>query len=190
MRTNFEIGRHIVAHEQQGEKRAAYGKEVLKMLAERLAAEFGGGFSMTNLKLMRQFYMLNDQRISQTASDLLPLNVICQALSDQLHSGKNQMSSGQATPDDRLFSPSWSHYVFLFGIKNPDEPASTKSRLPVKTGPCANSSANSTAVSTSAWPSVGTRRVFASWRGKGKSLATFFRVHYATVSRTVKKHEL
>lgn len=34
--TNYEIGRHIVEHEQQGEKRASYGKEVLKRLAEKI----------------------------------------------------------------------------------------------------------------------------------------------------------
>jgi len=97
VRTNFEIGRHVVAHEQQGEHRAEYGKEVLKRLAERLTVEFGSGFSVTNLKLMRQFYLLNAQRISQTASDLL------------------------ATPEKRPFSLSWSHYVFLLGIKKADE---------------------------------------------------------------------
>jgi len=35
VRTNFEIGRHIVEYEQQGETRAAYGKELLALLAER-----------------------------------------------------------------------------------------------------------------------------------------------------------
>jgi ABC-type amino acid transport system permease subunit len=29
---NFEIGRHVVAHEQQGKTRAKYGREVLKRL--------------------------------------------------------------------------------------------------------------------------------------------------------------
>ena len=43
--TNFEIGRHIVEHEQQGELRAAYGKAVLKALADKLTREFGSGFS-------------------------------------------------------------------------------------------------------------------------------------------------
>ncbi|CAN5152065.1 hypothetical protein BH10PSE16_BH10PSE16_28880 [soil metagenome] len=71
VRTNFEIGRHVVAHKQQCESRAEYGKEVLKRLAERLTVEFGSGFSVTNLKFMRQFYVLNAQRIGQTASDLL-----------------------------------------------------------------------------------------------------------------------
>ena len=32
VRTDFEIGRHIVEHEQQGALRAAYGKEVLTRL--------------------------------------------------------------------------------------------------------------------------------------------------------------
>ena len=34
--TNFEIGRRIVEQEQHGKNRAAYGKEVIKALAERL----------------------------------------------------------------------------------------------------------------------------------------------------------
>ena len=69
--TNFEIGRHIVEFEQQGEGRAEYGTQMLKSLAERLTAEFGSGFSATNLKLMRQFYALHPQRMGQTASGLL-----------------------------------------------------------------------------------------------------------------------
>lgn len=119
--TNFEIGRHIIAHEQQGEKRAAYGKEVLKRLAERLTAEFGSGFSLTNLKHMRQFYLQYAHRISQTPSDLSSLKKIGQTTSDQLSdSGKNQAPSGK-TVADRLFNLSWSHYIFLLGIKNLDE---------------------------------------------------------------------
>lgn len=55
--TNFEIGRHIVEFEQQGNERAEYGMQVLKQLAERLTAEFGIGFSLSNLKLMRLFYV-------------------------------------------------------------------------------------------------------------------------------------
>lgn len=120
--TNYEIGRHIIAHEQQGEKRATYGKEVLKGLAERLTAEFCGGFSMTNLKHMRQFYLLYVSRIRQTTSDLLPQNAIGQTLSDQLaDSKKNQAVSGQTRINGRNFNLSWSHYVFLMGIKNPNE---------------------------------------------------------------------
>ena len=71
--TNFEIGRHIVEFEQQDEGRTEYGKQMLKRLAERLTAEYGSGFSATNLKLMRQFYALDAQRIGQTASGLFEI---------------------------------------------------------------------------------------------------------------------
>lgn len=53
----WQIGRLIVEDEQGGEKRAEYGKRVLPELAKRLAAEFGTGFSITNLKMFRQFYL-------------------------------------------------------------------------------------------------------------------------------------
>lgn len=83
VRTNFEIGRHIVEFEQQGEARASYGKAVLKALAEQLTLEFGSGFSETNLKLMRQFYLLNGDRIGQTVSDFSVPMAIRQTLPDE-----------------------------------------------------------------------------------------------------------
>ena len=49
--TNFEIGRRIVEQEQKGKHRAAYGKEVIKALAERLTGEFGNGFSRAILNI-------------------------------------------------------------------------------------------------------------------------------------------
>lgn len=117
VRTNFEIGRHIVEHEQQGEQRAAYGKAVVKLLADKLSREFGSGFSETSLKTMRQFYLLYAERIGQTASDVFLPPAIGQTLSDQ--SAISRQTSKSARP--RPFSLSWSHYVFLLGIKNPDE---------------------------------------------------------------------
>lgn len=53
----WQIGRLIVEGEQGGESRAEYGKGVLTVLSTRLSAEFGKGFSSTNLKLFRQFYL-------------------------------------------------------------------------------------------------------------------------------------
>jgi hypothetical protein len=71
--TNFEIGRRIVEQEQKGKGRAAYGEEVLKALAERLADEFGNGFSRSNLEYMRKFYLLYLDRatISQSLTGKL-----------------------------------------------------------------------------------------------------------------------
>ncbi|HPL97657.1 MAG TPA: PDDEXK nuclease domain-containing protein [Smithellaceae bacterium] len=113
VRTNFEIGRHIVEHEQSGEKRAAYGQDVLNRLSEKLCAEFGKGFSRSNLEYMRRFYLTYPGRgkISQTMSGKSPA-----LKKSQTNSGKSQIA-----PANNPFPLSWSHYIFLTGIKNADE---------------------------------------------------------------------
>lgn len=51
----WEIGQEI--HKACGENdRAEYGKKLLEYLSEQLTKEFGKGFTVTNLKNMRQFY--------------------------------------------------------------------------------------------------------------------------------------
>ena len=51
----WEIGQEI--HKACGENdRAGYGKKLLKYLSEQLTKEFGKGFTVANLKNMRQFY--------------------------------------------------------------------------------------------------------------------------------------
>lgn len=57
VQTCWEIGRHIVEFEQQGEARATYGKKLLPSLADSLTREFGKGFDATNLRHMRGFYL-------------------------------------------------------------------------------------------------------------------------------------
>ena len=54
----FEIGRHIVEHEQQGEARAEYGKALFKDLSAKLTARFGEGWSYPHLNNIRQFYLV------------------------------------------------------------------------------------------------------------------------------------
>lgn len=144
--TNFEIGRRIVEHEQKGAKRAAYGTELLKELSRRLTEEFGRGFSKANLEYMRRFYKEWQNRgpqIAQTVSgQLIPLPIprtpsgqskgkpIFQSLSEKLEPEKiGQSASDQLTISETLsrksgqfpFTLSWSHYVELLGIKDPDE---------------------------------------------------------------------
>ena len=53
----WNVGRLIVEDEQHGKRRAEYGKAVLSELSDTLTAEFGKGFTLTNLKSMRQFYL-------------------------------------------------------------------------------------------------------------------------------------
>lgn len=56
VQTCWQIGRHIVEFEQEGARRARYGKELLSTLAKVLTAEFGKGFDASNLRYMRLFY--------------------------------------------------------------------------------------------------------------------------------------
>lgn len=62
MRAYWNVGRLIVEHEQGGARRAAYGEAVLADLSQRLMAEFGRGFDVTNLRKMRQFYRMFEIR--------------------------------------------------------------------------------------------------------------------------------
>ncbi len=56
VQTYWGIGRHIVDFEQDGQNRAAYGKQLLSRLAESLTREFGKGFDERNLRNMRAFF--------------------------------------------------------------------------------------------------------------------------------------
>ncbi len=100
--TYFEIGHIIVEEEQKGQERAEYGKKILKELSQKLLKNFGKGFSETNLKQMRQFYLTYSK--SQT-------------LSDQLR--KTETISRKSNNID--FQLSWSHYLFLMRIENKSE---------------------------------------------------------------------
>jgi len=53
----WQIGHLIVEHEQQGQQRAAYGKQQLQQLSKQLTVEFGKGFDASNLRNMRSFYL-------------------------------------------------------------------------------------------------------------------------------------
>ena len=77
--TYWNVGRHIVEFEQQGNARAKYGTSLLSRLAQILRARVGRGYSRPNLNNMRKFYLLFP--ICQT-SDKSEL-AICQ-MSDRL----------------------------------------------------------------------------------------------------------
>jgi predicted nuclease of restriction endonuclease-like (RecB) superfamily len=98
----YEIGRMIREQEQQGADRAPYGERLLSELSEHLSAQFGKGFSVTNLKQMRQFYLAyGEDQIGQTLSD--------------------QFKHLPVSSSGRRFFLSWSHYLKLMRIPNIDE---------------------------------------------------------------------
>ena len=92
--TYYGIGRFIVEDEQNGYERAAYGKKVLKQLSEQLCAKYGNGWSYSNLRQIRQFYMVYGNLT----------DTVCQIQNDEPN-----------------FTLSWSHYLILMRIENPDE---------------------------------------------------------------------
>lgn len=53
----WQVGKYIVEYEQAGNVKAEYGKGVIDRLSKRLTVEYGGGFSTTNIRYMRQFYL-------------------------------------------------------------------------------------------------------------------------------------
>lgn len=52
----WNIGRSIV-EQQEGEDRSEYGSGLIKELSKQMTKDFGKGFTPTNLKYMRQFYL-------------------------------------------------------------------------------------------------------------------------------------
>ena len=62
------IGYEIIENEQLGASRATYGEQLLSKLSEKLIAEFGKGYSVSNLRNMRKFYQIYQDDIRQTAS--------------------------------------------------------------------------------------------------------------------------
>lgn len=111
--SNWLIGREIIEAEQQGKHRADYGENLLKNLAKQLKQDFGAGYSYSNLKYIRQFYLvfpalLSDEKIGH-------------ALRDQSFSGSEFF--GVSYPDPS-WSPgqlhpnlSWTHYRTLIRVE-------------------------------------------------------------------------
>ena len=76
--TYWQIGRIIVEYEQQNQLRAEYGKQTLRELSKALTAEFGKGFSRSNLQNMRVLYLAYPN--CQTLSGNLSWSHYCELL--------------------------------------------------------------------------------------------------------------
>ena len=111
--TKYEIGRHIVEDEQEGKARAAYGKQVLPILSQKLTDKFGSGWSLETLKSARKFYSVYaPQAIRSTA--LTKSNK--ETGKTNLVNSVNQIQIAPAEP--HKFVLSWSHYLVLMRIKD------------------------------------------------------------------------
>ena len=116
----YEIGRHIVESEQNGEQRAQYGKHILKDLSEKLTATYGAGWSYSNLRQIRQFYIIYSN-LTNTVYQIKNDNRYLSNSVKQTTKYNNDTNIGLNNLDRPKFSLSWSHYLILMRIENPDE---------------------------------------------------------------------
>lgn len=123
-------GRELVEEEQQGKKRAGYGKRLIADLSQRLTERYGKGFSVAHLKNIRQFHLTFRSRMheigytsgsqlpepkSYTVSSELAIPDKGRQMGDQLLETKGYPVGGEPRTG---FHPdlSWSHYRALMRV--------------------------------------------------------------------------
>ena len=135
--TYWKIGGRIVEYEQKGEKRAQYGKNLLKNLSMDLTKKFGRGFGVDNLQRMRLFYFHYPleqiySTLSRKFKKYLDTEKYATALSKSkpqkypILSAKFKEPIKRKTPFTELtiqelssfFVLPWSAYVALLSVKN------------------------------------------------------------------------
>ncbi len=110
---NWLIGRRIVVQEQQGKARADYGKHVIELASQSLTEEFGRGFSETQVRNYRKFYLaFSNLLIQQTA----PAEFRSKLASIQQTMPAESVSDGIVLP----IQLSWSHYERLIRVTDPE----------------------------------------------------------------------
>jgi len=110
---NWLIGRRIIEQEQQGKIRAEYGKHVVELASQVLTKEFGRGFSETQIKSFRKFYL--------TFSDLQIQQTMPAEFKSRLRQIRQTMPAESVT--DGIALPvqlSWSHYERLIRVADPE----------------------------------------------------------------------
>ena len=110
---NWLIGRRIVEQEQQGKIRAEYGKHVVELASQVLTKEFGQGFSETQIRNFRKFYL--------TFSDLQIQQTMPAEFKSRLRQIRQTMPAESS--DNGIAMPvqlSWSHYERLIRVADPD----------------------------------------------------------------------
>ena len=109
---NWLIGRRIVVQEQQGRARADYGKHIIELASLSLSEAFGRGFSETQVRNYRKFYLaFSNLLIQQT----MPAEFRSRLASIQQTMPAESVSDGIVLP----VQLSWSHYERLIRIADP-----------------------------------------------------------------------
>lgn len=120
LKAYWKIGRDIVEAEQKGTSRAQYGQGIIPELSEKLMSKYGQGFSETNLKNMRRFYLEyqldNPIRHALRAESQIGQTVSAESEGRERNSIRYTLCTESLTPE---FSPNlgWTHYRELMSVK-------------------------------------------------------------------------
>ncbi len=115
----WQVGRLIVEHEQGGRKRAAYGEAVLDDLSQRLTADFGRGFTATNLRHMRAFYGAFPIQHAPRAELVRGRKRGAARTESAVDEKPNQHATGaELKPIDLRPELSWTHYRLLLRVES------------------------------------------------------------------------
>lgn len=121
VQANWLLGQRIVEQMQKGKEKAEYGVYVIKLASEALTKEFGKGYSETNIRSFRKFYLtFRDLQIQQTMP-AKSQESIGQTLSDQFAIPIQQTLSAKSKTEIRQALPvrlSWSHYERLMRVED------------------------------------------------------------------------
>lgn len=117
----WQIGKEIVEEIQKGSNRAEYGKQVLEDLSLKLNAQYGKGFSISNLKYFRAFFLLYSDRLPEIRHKACGESVkpskrhkACDVLEDMNKSVESGLDGFSSVL-------SWSHYRALLQVENKNE---------------------------------------------------------------------
>ena len=115
-------GYYIVEYEQKGADRAKYGEQLLKSLSERLGKK---KYSVTTLKIYRQFYQVYSHLDKEVAGFLLSQSQFGQSVTDQFGGvAVSNKIAPLAVKSNLLFNKlSFTHLVAILPITDPLERA-------------------------------------------------------------------
>lgn len=112
VKTRFEVGRYIFEDEQLG-GRAAYGARIMQNLSQRLMAKYGNDWTIDTLTRCRKFFVA----YNKPANSATPLP----NLQSNVNQEETDFGNSVAKIQQPKFILTWSHYLVLMRIENPDE---------------------------------------------------------------------
>lgn len=133
--SNWIIGRMIVEDEQAGEQTAEYGKQVILFLSDNLTKDYGTGYSSTNLRYFRQFYLLfpNHHAVSDDLGKEIHHATSDESVIGKLHALRGELKKPQWLKEEIAilnqshdhplskilpFNLSWTHHRILLKVDN------------------------------------------------------------------------